>query len=190
MEGNENTIEGSRHLRINAPGAEWLHASNQTLFVRECYPALFKLMTGEDAASWPLGEGVVLYGQPGIGKSVLGDYLLHEFLRAGWLVFAVPDALNDDLYMFKDGVVYYNEADVSANRFISNIDRMYTCNELGTKKVVIILDSSFTGKMRVPVICISSAERIHVLLARLQQAPGPHAFSSGDEGNAESGIQR
>jgi hypothetical protein len=158
MEGKVTTLEGSRHLRINAPGAEWLHASNQTLFVRECYPALFKLMTGEDAASWPLGEGVVLYGQPGIGKSVLGDYLLHEFLRAGWLVFAAPDALNDDVYMFKDGVVYYNDADVSAKRLISNINRM--CNELGTKKVVIILDSSFTSKMRVPVICVSSTERM------------------------------
>jgi hypothetical protein len=112
-------------------------------------------MTGNDAATWQLGKGVVLYGQPGIGMSVLGDYLLHEFLCAGWLVVTAPFSTLKDVYMFKDGVVYHNDTDVS--RFIGNIiSRMYENHQLGNGKVVIILDSSFIGKLYVPVISVSS----------------------------------
>ena len=127
---------------ISLPGSyKWFTEPSQTLFVRECYDQLFEEISNRIQPS----GGVILVGNPGIGKSWFLNYVLIRLLQGSKydIIFEVPRMMG--LHYFKDGEV----------RLIrwEDRDRFYSLPEVKNNPNIIHLrDFDHDRRVGVPLI--------------------------------------
>ena len=86
-------------------GIVWPNLFSNVLFVRDFYPAFFENVLEELSANLAKFRKFIVCGNPGIGKSAFGLYVLYRSVKAGRTVVYSVSKLSS-AYVFKDGNIY------------------------------------------------------------------------------------
>jgi len=101
LAGDYKEEDGIIHL---PDGVHWLTEPESLLFLRDCHLGLYDIISRLSAPQ-ELERGVVITGNPGIGKSWLLSYCLYRFAKEKKIVF-FESVRTDERWLFKpDGTV-------------------------------------------------------------------------------------